>query len=220
MSNLRYWGQIQKVSQIKPRSAHCSGLVLPYLVLSSDLEFFKEVFCLFICRGFDFVGFFLIWNRPGQSKNLEYFHSCWICRALPQPKGRMDPACAQQGPTERATGAQGHNSPSLDKPPVAPGPRVSPSTSVEEKHLFRYQVSGAGEGSFWPWQDGIFLWSRSQRWDWLYNTETDGGIQLGFWSNFHWKTVWNWLLFPFLFPWLTVQGRKRQNCRQLTCGNC
>lgn len=170
MSNLRYWGQIQKVSQIKPRSAHCSGLVLPYLVLSSDLEFFKEVFCLFICRGFDFVGFFLIWNRPGQSKNLEYFHSCWICRALPQPKGRTDPACAQQGPTERATGAQGHNSPSLDKPPVAPGPRVSPSTSLEEKHLFRYQVSGAGEGSFWSWQDGIFLWSRSQRWDSDYIT--------------------------------------------------
>lgn len=131
------------MSQIKQRNAHCSGLVLPYLALSvaklsSDLEFFKEVFSLFICCGFDFVGFFLILNRPEQSKNLKYFYSCWICRVLPQPKGRMDPACAQQGPTERATGAQGPNSPSLDKPPVAPGPRVSSSTSVEEKHLLRY----------------------------------------------------------------------------------
>lgn len=55
------------MSKIQQGTAYCSGMVLPFLVLSvvklsSDLEFFKEVVCFSLCCGFGFVGlvFFFI----------------------------------------------------------------------------------------------------------------------------------------------------------------
>lgn len=71
-------------------------------------------------------------------------------------QGRLDLACAQpDGDPKKGYGAQGPGSLSSAKPPLASDAGLSPSTSVEEKHLPRPQVSGAEEGGLsWPRQRG------------------------------------------------------------------
>lgn len=99
-------------------------------------------------------------------------------RALPQPREVGPCVCsAQDGDPKKGYRGTKTNSPSSAEPPLAPGPRLSPSTSVE-KHLPGPQVSGAGKGGSTAFPFLSTGKMRSQRRDHrVLNTEIDGDIK-------------------------------------------